>query len=145
MRALPFLIGASGNIAQGIDDNTAANANAAALGQQARTAQEQGYADEQTQRRQARQVIGDQAAAISQAGGGTGGTAAKVADQSAINAELDALNIRYGGNIKASGLMAQAQAEKLQGRAARVQSGFLAGANLLKGYSAQKTGAYSPG
>lgn len=138
MQALPFLFSAAGGLTQGIDANSAANANAAALGQQAHVAASQGYADEQTQRRQARQVIGDQAAAASQAGGGTGGTTAKVIEQSGINAELDALNIRYGGTMKASGLMAQAQAEKYAGRSALVQSGFLAGANLLKGYSAQK-------
>jgi hypothetical protein len=138
MQALPFLFSAGGAVAQGLDANSAANVNAAALGQQAHVAASQGYADEQTQRRQARQVLGEQAASIAQAGGGTGGTTAKVAEQSGINAELDALNIRYGGTMKASGLMAQAQAEKYAGRSALVQSGFLAGANLLKGYSARK-------
>lgn len=138
MQALPFLFSAAGAVTQGADANSAANANAAALGQQAHVAQSQAYADEQTQRRQSNQVLGEQAAAIAQAGGGMGGTSAKVAEQSGINAELDALNIRYGGTMKASGLMAQAQAEKAQGRSALVQSGFLAGANLLKGYAARK-------
>jgi len=138
MQALPWLISAGGAVSQGMDANSAANANAAALGQQAHVVQSQAYADEQTQRRQSRQVLGEQAAAIAQAGGGAGGTSAKVVEQSGINAELDALNIRYGGTMKASGLMAQAAAEKAQGRSALVQSGFLAGANLLKGYAARK-------
>lgn len=138
MQALPYLISASGAVTQGLDASAAGNANAAALGQQAHVAQSQGYADEQTQRRQSAQVLGEQAAAIAQAGGGTGGTSAKVAEQSGINAELDALNIRYGGTMKASGLMAQAAAAKAQGRAGLVQSGFLAGSNLLKGYAARK-------
>jgi hypothetical protein len=138
MQALPFLISASGALVQGQDAQAAGNANAAALGQQANTAAAQGYADEQTQRRQARQLTGTQAAAVAQAGAGMGGTTAKVIEQSGINAELDALNIRYGGLQKASGLLAQAQAEKAQGKAAARQSYFLAGANLLKGYAAQK-------
>jgi hypothetical protein len=137
MQALPFLFSAAGGLTQGLDANAAGNANAAALGRQAQVAQAQGYADEQTQRRQARQIMGDQAAAAAQAGS-MGGTTDKVISQSAINAELDALNIRYGGTMKASGLMAQAAAEKYAGRAALTQSGFLAGANLLKGYGAQK-------
>lgn len=138
MQALPFLFSAAGAVTQGVDAHAAGNANGAALGQQAHVAQSQAYADEQTQRRQSNQVLGEQAAAIAQAGGGMGGTSAKVAEQSGISAELDALNIRYGGTMKASGLMAQAQAEKAQGRSALVQSGFLAGANLLKGYAARK-------
>jgi hypothetical protein len=138
MQALPFLISGAGALIQGQDAKTAGNANAAALGQQARVAQEQGYADEQAQRHAARQVMGTQAAAIAQAGGGGGGTAAKVTEQSAIAAELDALNIRYGGTMKASGLLAQAQAEKMAGRAAAKQGYFLAGANLLKGYGAYR-------
>ena len=138
MQALPYLLSASGSVIQGQTADAAANANAAALGQQANVAAAQGYTDEQTQRRGARQVLGTQAASAAQAGGGTGGTTARVIEQSGINAELDALNIRYGGLQKASGLMAQAKAEKYGGRAASTQGYFMAGANLLKGYSAVK-------
>lgn len=138
MEALPYLISGAGATWQGQDAQTAANANTSALAQQAHVAQSQAYTDEASQRRQAGQVLGTQAAAIAQAGGGTGGTSAKVIDQSGINAELDALNIRYGGQMKASGLMAQAQASKYAGKSSALQSYFLTGANLLKGYSALK-------
>jgi len=138
MQALPYLISASGAIVQGQNDQGAANINAAALGQQAHVASSQGYADEQTQRRDARQSAGTAAATAAQAGGGMGGTTAKVLDQSGINAELDALNIRYGGLQKSSGLMAQAQAERNAGKSAALSSYFLAGSNLLKGYAARK-------
>lgn len=138
MQALPFLISGAGALVQGQDAHAAGNYNAAALGQQAHVAQSQAYADEEAQRRAARQVMGTQAAAVAQAGGGSGGTTAKLVEQSAIAAELDALNIRYGGQIKATGLLAQAQGERLAGQAGRRQGYFLAGANLLKGYAARK-------
>lgn len=138
MEALPFLVSGAGALAQGGQAQASANANAAALGQQAHVAASQGFADEQTQRRAARDFLGTQAASIAQAGGGMGGTSDKVTAQSAVNAELDALNIRYGGLMKSQGLLAQAQAERSAGRAARTQSYFLAGSNLLKGYAANK-------
>lgn len=104
-------------------------ADAAAMESQARVAQSQAYADEQTQRRQARAVLGSQAAAMAEAGGGID---ENVVRQSAINAELDALNIRYAGNLRGAGLLSQA-------RAMRSQGGLLAGAQLLSGVS----GAYT--
>jgi len=136
--ALPFLVSGAGSLVQGQDANTAGNYNARMLAMQAHTAQSQALADEQTQRRQAREVLGEQAASLAQAGGGYGGTTAGVIDQSAVNAELDALNIRYGGTMKASGLLAQAAAARYAGKAGRTQSYFLAGSDLLKGYAAKK-------
>lgn len=138
MQALPYLVSGAGSLIQGQNAQGMGNANAAALGQQANVAAAQGYADEQTQRRQSAQVEGTAAAVAGQAGGGMGGTTAKVLEQSGINAELDALNIRYGGLQKASGLMGQAQQQKNAGRAAATSSYFQAGSALLKGYSAQK-------
>jgi hypothetical protein len=87
-----------------------------AAADQARVAQAQGYADEQTQRRSARQLMGAQAAAIAQAGTGWGGTNAGVIEQSAINAEMDALNIRYGAATKAFNLKQQGKAARNEGR-----------------------------
>lgn len=135
---LPFLVSGAGALVQGQDARSAGDYNARMLGLQAHTAQVQAVADEYTQRRQARQVMGEQAASLAQAGGGYGGTTAGVIEQSAVNAELDALNIRYGGRMKATGLLAQAAGERWAGRAGQTQSYFLAGADLLKGYAARK-------
>jgi hypothetical protein len=104
-------------------------ADATALRLQAYTAQRQAKVDEDAQRRVARQVLGEQAAAFAQAGGGVD---ENIMRQSAINAELDALNIRYGGAMKASGLLSDA-------RATRKQSAMLAGAQLLSGTSSAYT------
>jgi hypothetical protein len=54
--------------------------------------------------------------------------------QSAVAAELDALNIRYGGEIEAQGLLSKAKSLKRNSR-------LLAGAKLLSGVSS----AYSTG
>jgi hypothetical protein len=132
------MVSGAGSLVQGADARTAGDYNARLLALQAHTAQNQALADEQTQRRQAREVLGEQAASLAQAGAGYGGTTAGVINQSAVNAELDALNIRYGGTMKASGLLAQAAAERYRGRAGQTSSYFLAGSDLLKGYAAKK-------
>lgn len=97
----------------------AANYNAQILEQNAATERQQANLREETQRRQARQVLGAQAASLAQAGIGLGGgSAADLMEQSATNAELDALSIRYEGDMRARGLLASAEQERYQGRVA---------------------------
>ena len=91
------------------------------LTDQARIENTQTDRDEEAQRRQARQIIGTQAASMAQAGGGGD---AGLHKQSAINAELDALNIRYAGRARAAGLLADA-------RRVTKEAPYLAGAQLL--------------
>jgi hypothetical protein len=74
----------------------ASDYNAAIAAQNAQTASEQGNANEEAQRRKARMVMGAQRAALAEAGIGSDGTASDLVEQSAVNAEMDALNIRYG-------------------------------------------------
>lgn len=94
-----------------------------ALKSDARIVQQQGLRDEESHRRQTRQLLGRQAAAFAQAGGGGD---AGVTRQTAVEAELDALNIRYGSQLKAHGLRRAASDVKRQGR-------YLAGAQALSG------------
>lgn len=89
--------------------------DAKALKAQAREAAAQGDLDEEAQRRQARAQLGEQAAAIAQAGIGYGGTAALVMNDSSLAAELDALNYRYRGLQQYRALRAQARSAKRQG------------------------------
>lgn len=97
--------------------------DANALEAQARTVRNQAARDEEAQRRENRQRLGTLAAAFAQAGGGGD---AGVLRQSAINAELDALNVRYAGAQRASALFGAASAQRKQSR-------LLAGAKLLSG------------
>lgn len=93
---------------------------------QAKIAQAQAYEDEQAQRREAKMLLGAQAAAMAQSGTGVEGTNEQVLRQSAALAELDALNIRYRGLSEAHGLLKQARAQKRAGD-------LSAGLSLLKG------------
>lgn len=58
-------------------------------------------ANEEAQRRKARGALGTERAALTQSGIGLEGTSGGVYEQSALNAELDALNIRYEGKQQA--------------------------------------------
>ncbi len=76
-------------------------ANAAAVGQQTSAA-------EDAHRRRVREFMGAQRAAFAANGGGFDGSNADVARQTAVEAELDALTIRYKGNLERAGLLADA-------------------------------------
>jgi len=58
--------------------------------------------------REARYKIGQMRAAGAQAGVGMGGSVADTEHQSAVNAELDSMNIQYQGSLEAQGLDSQA-------------------------------------
>lgn len=99
--------------------------------QNAVAAQQQANAREEAQRRLARQALGEQRAALSQAGIGLSGSAADIYRQSATNAELDALNIRYEGGLQTRGLLAQSELGRQSARMARINGRIeRRGANL---------------
>src|SRR5687768_2109600 len=106
------------SIFEGLSGYAEGRANAKTLRQQARTARAQGYADEESQRRYTKAFAGEQAAALAQSGTGTGGTNAMLIEQDAVNAELDALNIRYRSNLRGMALDSDARAAKRAGKAA---------------------------
>jgi hypothetical protein len=119
----------------------ASDYNAAIAAQNAQTASEQGNANEEAQRRKARMVMGAQRAALAEAGIGSDGTASDLVEQSAVNAEMDALNIRYGAQLQSTGFLNQSaldmqQAENQRKQASRATTaGYLnAGASALSGY-----------
>jgi len=123
----------------------AARYNAVIKEQQARSEFQQAGAREEQQRRQSRQVLGQQSAALAQAGIGLGGSALDIAEQSAFMAELDALNIRYEGDLRARGLLAAAEQNEYEARAAiaagknaETASYISAGASLLSGIGTYK-------
>jgi len=119
---------------QGREARRAAEFNATALEGQARAASNQALREEESQRRAARMAIGRQAAAVGESGGGYGGSAGLLLEQSDVFAELDALNIRYGGQLRYNALKMQAAGERMSAPSRR-QTGMLAGAQLLTGVS----------
>lgn len=117
-------MGAATSIMSGMQQAGQANAQAQAAGneatiaqQQARTAQQVAAAQEGTQLQKNAQIEGTQLAAIAQSGTGvTSGSAQSVMRQTAINDQLDALNIRYQGQLQAHDYTVQAQeAQTAQG------------------------------
>lgn len=103
----------------------AAAQNAAAAGQQASQA-------EDAQRRRNREFTASQSAAIGEANIGRGGSAAVLMQQSAIEAELDALNIRYEGDLRRKGFAAEAAAARARKTAIK-RTGFMKAAGQLFG------------
>lgn len=137
--------------AQGRSQQQAQQYNAIVKQQTATAARQQAGAREEQQRRGARQLMGQQRAALAQAGIGMGGSALDIEEQSAVRAELDALTIAYEGDLQARGLLAAAQQDLFQGEAAlaagknaQTASYISAGASILSGaanYGMYKGGA----
>ena len=97
---------------------------------------------EEAQRREARQVLGEQRAALAQSGVQLGtGSAADIQEQSATMAELDALTIRYQGEMAAKGLLYDAEADKFEARANIAAGKNAKTASYLKTGSAVLSGA----
>lgn len=134
-----------------------AEANAANTMKQAEAERSVANQQEDQQRRRARQIIGAQAAAGAQSGVGPGGSQALALEDSATQAELDALNIRYEGQMRARATEFQSQNYSNQAASFRMQAGqnranassakvggFInAGAGLLKGASSAYGGRKS--
>lgn len=150
--ALPFIVAglsAYSAISQGMQANAnaknqaaAAEYNAAQGQANARTALQAANANEEQQRRTARQFLGQQRAALSESGLGLDGTGSGIYEQSALNSELDALNIRYEGQQQANAFktgaaldMQSAKATRASGKNA-LTAGFInAGTAGLTGYN----------
>lgn len=129
------ILQASATRQQGKEQALQARMQADLLRERARQEMAATAADEAAHRREARMRIGRQAAAQAEAGIGTSGSAGLLLEQSSVLAELDALNIRYGGQMRSRGLLAESLMTRERGRAARRNAGLLAGAQLLSGFS----------
>lgn len=130
---VPTLVQTSASLQQRKD----AKLNSRLLRDQSRAERSAAAADEAAQRRASRLQLGRQIAATGEAGGGYGGSSGLLLEQSAVLAELDALNIRYGGELRAKGLLAESMVMKQRARSA----GTLAGAQLLMGGYRAYTGS----
>ena len=148
--AIPYLIIASGvlgavgaiNSANAQADNYRAQAQAAQTN--ATIAQQNAHntllvtdANEEEQRRKSAMQLGEQRASLLSAGIGADGSAADVIGQSTSNAELDALNIRYQGQVQANNYANQSLMQDAQAGAANqsahnaIQAGYYGAATSL--------------
>jgi hypothetical protein len=102
----------------------------------------QANAREEDVRREARQKLGASRAAIAQSGTGLLGSNSDIYSQQARDAEMDALNVRYSGNLERTGLLNQGQTAainsqtyKQTGKSAMKTGYVKAGTSLLQGAS----------
>lgn len=128
---IPGALGAFGTLLQGADAKEAGDFNAAMKDYAAQSTEQQAGQSEWRQRRAARIALGDQAAAMGEAGVAGSPSSEAIQRQSSVDAELDALNIRYKGKLAAYGLRQQGRLDRLEGSNAQSEAQFKAGAQLL--------------
>lgn len=103
------------------------------------TIYQQGNRNEESQRREADIRMGQARAMAAQSGTGMDGSAVDVIQQSASNAELDALNIRYESDLAARGALAQADQDVFGARIKKREAhnlrvgGIMSAANTVFG------------
>jgi hypothetical protein len=121
-------------------DAAVSRRNAKVMEMQAAVEGQQAARAEEKQRRAGRKVMGEQAAGLALSGVGFSGTALDLTEESARNIEMDALNIRYEGQLKAQGLMADAESQRYKaegqifaGKQAKAASKIGAASALLSG------------
>lgn len=123
-------VAAAGTIYMSQQQGKADDYNADVAEKNATVARSQANANEEAQRTRARAQIGAQLAATSQSGTGLTGSNLDLLDRSLYNEQLDSMNIRYEGELKASGLNDQAALDRSQGSAART-GGYISAAGKL--------------
>lgn len=128
----------------------ARESNAQLLQFNAQAAGQQAVAREALLRRRVAATQGEARAALGSTGTAISGSNLGLLEQAAQEGELDALTIRYEGEMQQRGLMAQAQQELYQAQGAKRQAkdarraGFIsAGTNLLSGAALYGAGRYA--
>lgn len=145
MAISPMLMTAIGAGVQGAQAKNADNYNAKIMqGESAVSGMESNNATI-AQLHKGDMALGRMTAAAAESGGGVQGSTGAVLNQSATQAELDALNVRYAGKLRTDAYNEQSGLDKQQGSDA-MASALIGGAGgiLRQSYGA-KTGTYSFG
>lgn len=139
-------VGVASAVSSADASRKAAHTNADLERQKANMAQEQAATNEDAQRRRGAMAVGRQAAGAAE-GAGLDGTNADLLQQSATDTEIDALNIRYGGQVGALSSNEQANFSDMQASSAQTAGYLNAGAAALSaaGSYAKSTRKTGPG
>jgi hypothetical protein len=133
---------AGGQLIQGAAGQEAAKYNRDVLKAQAGDALAMGSAQELQVRNAAREQMGKQVASAAESGFAPGtGSSLTLLEESAINAELDALNLRRAAAAKASALKAQAKMANNTGIMAMRAAMFEASATVASAIAGAPGGA----
>lgn len=121
-----------GDIVGGYQKGAAAKANAKLADMAAATVTDQAGVDEGRARRERSKLVGSQIAASGASGVTLDGSSASIIDD-AVQSEMDALTIRYKGQVQATGYRNEARQLRLAGSQA-IAGGYVQGAgSFLKG------------
>lgn len=129
---LSSIMGSKAQEAQLEQDQATQEANATQSLANMQAIEAQASAQEEAQRRQSGAYLGRQRAALGDSGTGSLGSGSNfdVARQSAVNAELDALNIRYAGQLRGAQYL-QTAYNYHAGAGASAEQAAGVGSNLL--------------
>lgn len=128
-------------IFKGMHEANTHKANARAALQEAAVATDQAAREEGQSRRDRDQLVGSQIAATGASGVTQDSSASFIIDQ-AVQSELNALNARYAGQVKSTGLHNQAKVQKWQARGALTGAILKGTTDAIKG--AAGAGKYGP-
>lgn len=145
MAITPLLMTAIGAGVQGAQTKSADDYNAKIMGGESAVAGMESNNATLAQLRKDNMFLGRSTAAAVESGGGVGGSTGAVLDQSAHNAELDALNVRYNGKLRQDSYDEQAQLDRNQGNDAMASSLVSGASGILRQRYGAPTGTYSPG
>jgi hypothetical protein len=136
--AIPWIVAgvaALGSAAKAKAAGQAGAFNATQRQMEGQAALDQATQQEAQTRSADREILGKQAAAIGAAGIGYGGSSKGVMQQSAVNAELDALNVRYRGLFTNAGYKTEANLARWEGDTNKKAYYLQAGGQILSGAS----------
>jgi hypothetical protein len=129
------VVSVAGAIGQSQSQGQQYDYNAQVAEANAQAARQSAAFEEERTRERARRLQGSQRAAYAKAGVQMVGSPLEVLDETAIEAELDAQAIRYGGAVRAGQELSQAEIDRRRGREARGGGYVSAGATILTGVS----------
>jgi len=121
---------AVGTLASAHAQSKAMKAQAKINEQNAKMAREAAYREEARQRRESQRKMGALMARVGKSGVTATGSILDVVEESALNSEMDALNIRLQGAQKAWGFDAQADADRSAASNA-MTAGYISAASTL--------------
>lgn len=120
-------------LASGYQQSQVAEAESDLAKENAKAAAEQASAAEDATRRRNRSILARQRAAIAESGIGFGGSSETLQQDSAVQAELDALNIRYEGRLRGLGFQTDANVARQRSRNAMAGGALSTAGQLLGG------------
>jgi len=124
-------VAAASTVAQGVAANKTAKYQATEMRHNAETIRQRSAAEEDRYRRQTAKLLGRQRALIAGGGVSLEGSPLLAQEETAANAELEALTIRHSGDLEAAAQLNRAMLTRLEGRAALIGGVTGAGRSLL--------------